>query len=84
LTDYIHSLVIGERLVTPGAFVQLVFKVRLLSTIPEVMTEPKTPNPVEKAADEEVDNAFLLSKSEIEDLPSYKPQWAHAPHWPAV
>ncbi|KIM21614.1 hypothetical protein M408DRAFT_333359 [Serendipita vermifera MAFF 305830] len=75
--------VIGERIITPGAFVQLVFKVRLLSSLPEVISEPKTPNPVEKAAEDEADNAFLLSKSEIEDMPSYKPQWAHAPHWPA-
>lgn len=48
------------------------------------MSEPKTPNPVEKAAEEEADEAFLTSKSEVEDMLNYKPQSAHAPHWPAV
>lgn len=77
-------VVIGERLVTPGAFVQLVFKVRLLSSMPEVMAEPRELTAAEKAAEEEADNVFLMSKAEVEDLPSYQPQAAHAPHWPAV
>jgi hypothetical protein len=48
------------------------------------MSEPKELTTAEKAADEEADNAFLISKAEIEDMPSYKPQTAHAPRWPAV
>jgi hypothetical protein len=36
------------------------------------------------AAEEEADAAFLLTKGDTEDMPSYQPQWAHAPHWPVV
>ncbi|KDQ14189.1 hypothetical protein BOTBODRAFT_132671 [Botryobasidium botryosum FD-172 SS1] len=76
--------VIGERLVTPGAIVQLVFKVRLAPP-----NGTPTPPEAEKSAqeikaDEEKDNAFLVSKKEAEDLEPGQAGsgLAHAPYWP--
>ncbi|KAG8826554.1 secretory subunit [Serendipita sp. 411] len=74
--------VVGERIITPGAFVQLTFKVRqvqLLSGSPA----RKEQTPEEVSAEAAADAAFLESKAEVEDIPSYQPQWAHAPYWPA-
>jgi translocation protein SEC63 len=75
--------VIGERLVTPGAFVQLVFKLRLVSPLSDGVAAKKQENE-DKVAEEDKDKAFLISKGDMEELPGYKAQWAHAPHWPAV
>jgi translocation protein SEC63 len=75
--------VIGERLVTPGAFVQLVFKLRLDSPLSDGVAANKLESE-DKSAEEEKDKAFLISKGDTETLPGYKAQWAHAPHWPAV
>jgi translocation protein SEC63 len=75
--------VIGERLVTAGAFVQLVFKARVVPTFAQVSKPPKQ-DPEDSDAEEEVETAFLMSKGEAEDMPSYKPEWSHAPHWPSV
>ncbi|PVG00556.1 DnaJ-domain-containing protein [Serendipita vermifera] len=74
--------VIGERLITPNAFVQLVFKVRLVAPLSEDPLDVNDLDSAALAAEEEADAAFLLSKGDTEDMPSYQPQWAHAPHWP--
>lgn len=74
---------IGERLVTPGAFVQLVFKLRLASPLAD-NTVAKKLDTEDKTAEEEADKAFLISKNDTEEIPGYEAQWAHAPHWPAV
>ncbi|KAG8836210.1 secretory subunit [Serendipita sp. 399] len=73
--------VVGERIITPGAFVQLVFKVRQVSLL-SGSPPRKEQTPEEIAAEAATDTAFLASKAEVEDLPSYRSQWAHAPHWP--
>lgn len=72
--------VIGERLVTPGAFVQLVFKARVVPAF----AQPSSSDRKNIEEDEDAENTFLTSKTEAEDMPSYKPQWSHAPHWPSV
>lgn len=40
----------------------------------------------EAKLNDERDQAFLVSKTDFEDLPAGEPLsgWAHAPHWPAV
>lgn len=68
---------------TPGAFVQLVFKVRQTSPFSEGSAS-NIPKAINKDTEAEADEKFLLNKNEMEDLPGYKPQWAHAPYWPTV
>jgi translocation protein SEC63 len=89
--DQRNEPVIGERFVTPGAIVQLVFKLRLRPPV----TNPELPNgtlpDVEKEKrdakfNDERDHAFLVSKKDFEDLPAGEllSGWAHAPRWPVV
>lgn len=84
-------LVIGERFVTPGAIVQLVFKLRLRPPVVGSGMSNGGLSDVEKEKqdakfNDERDQAFLVSKKDIEDLPVGEPLcgWAHAPRWPAV
>ncbi|KAF8516677.1 Sec63 Brl domain-containing protein [Gautieria morchelliformis] len=81
--------VIGERFVSPGAIVQLVFKLRLCPPI----ANPELPNGTLPDVDKEKrdakfnderDHAFLVSKKDLEDLPAGEllSGWAHAPRWP--
>lgn len=74
--------VIGERYVTPSSFVHLVVKARLVPLAKDGSAVP-LPKP---ETNEKRDNEFLLSKKDIEDLPSgeYTNGYAHAPYWPAV
>jgi len=80
--------VIDEKVVTPGAIVYLVLKLRLRP--PEVLATPREDRAIDssEAAASKPNNdnetAFLLSRKEAEDLPkgAVTPGWAHAPHWP--
>ncbi|KAM5540600.1 hypothetical protein V8D89_005631 [Ganoderma adspersum] len=74
--------VIGERFVTPSSFVHLLVKLRVvpLGKDGKVAVVSKETKGTEKR-----DHEFLLSKKEMEDLPTGEPvsQYAHAPYWPA-
>ena len=83
--------VIGERFVTPGAIVQLVFKLRLRPPVTNTELSNGALSDVEKEKqdakfNDEHDQIFLVSKKDFEDLPAGEPLsgWAHAPRWPVV
>jgi len=82
--------VIGEKIVTPGAIVQLLIRLRLTppgskhngsaskeEDIDQIKQEIK--------ANEEKDATFLTSRKDAEDLETGQQGtgWAHAPYWPA-
>lgn len=75
--------VIGERFVTPSSFVHLLVKLRV---VPLGKDGKAAAVSKETKGAEKRDHEFLLSKKEMEDLPSGEPvaQYAHAPYWPAV
>lgn len=75
--------VIGERFVTPSSFVHLLVKLRV---VPHGKDGKPAAVSSESKGTEKRDHEFLLSKKEMEDLPSgeYSSQYAHAPYWPAV
>lgn len=81
-------VVIGERLITPGAIVQLVFKVRLASPTAAKSATSDSSEDSEKVdkVNEEKDEAFLTSRKEAEDLEPGQAGsgLAHAPFWPEV
>jgi|SRR6266850_357530 len=85
-------IVIGERIVTPQALVHLVMKLRVSPPKGTTTSEPNgkvdTENRPTIDADEEsrLDNAFLNSPRDVEDLKSSTPilSSAHSPLWPAV
>lgn len=62
---------------------QLVFKARVVPAFAQVSSASKQ-DPEDSDAEEEAEAAFLMSKGEAEDMPSFKPEWSHAPHWPLV
>ncbi|KAJ3554071.1 hypothetical protein NM688_g3297 [Phlebia brevispora] len=73
--------VIGERVVTPMSFVFLVVKLRIVPpTAQPIVKDEKEP-----AKKDDLDEKFLLSRKESEDMPkgAHDGGWAHAPHWPA-
>jgi translocation protein SEC63 len=88
--------VIGERIITPSAVVQLVFKLRLVSPLESSgSTKSIGPLPGETDVDtakrtatpeSERTQAFLNSKKEAEDLEPVDSGFgfAHAPYWPEV
>ncbi|KAG8935466.1 secretory subunit [Tulasnella sp. 418] len=84
--------VIGERIITPGAIVQLVFKLRVVSPTakptPAVSNGTATPDKEDDSHNEELklEEEFLTSKQEAEDLqPGAVPlEEAHAPYWPSA
>lgn len=85
---------IGERIITPSAVVQLVFKLRLVSPLESSgSTKGIGPLPSETdvnttkrtaTAESERTQAFLNSKKEAEDLQPVDSGFgfAHAPYWP--
>ena len=87
---------IGERIITPSAIVQLVFKLRLVSPLePSQSTggaesvAGKTDVDTSKriaTSESERTQAFLNSKKEAEDLQPGDSGFgfAHAPYWPEV
>ena len=86
-------IVIGERIVTPGAIVQLVFKLRLTPPTaalagPTIPSPEPTPEERKKEIQEEDEReqAFLTSKEDADELlPGLTiPGVAHAPRWPVV
>lgn len=84
-------IVIGERIITPGAIVQLVFKVRLNPPSTQPHQNDDEEIDVEKLrrslkANEDRDSVFLNSKKEADDLDSGDrgSGFAHAPFWPEV
>lgn len=85
-------LVIGERIVTPAAIVQLVFKVRLATPATRRSPAPESDNTdVDETkrsikARDEREQTFLASKKDAEDLATGNTEsnLAHAPYWPQV
>ncbi len=84
---------IGERIVTPGAIVQTIFKLRVTPPTIVLPDHPQTPEPTpeerkkEVREEDEKEIAFLNDgKSEADALlPGLTTVgYAHAPHWPAV
>ncbi|KZV78925.1 hypothetical protein EXIGLDRAFT_847034 [Exidia glandulosa HHB12029] len=83
--------VIGEKVVTPSAIMQLVFKLRLTPPLAKTTAnaEPEETD-VDKIKqrlklDDEADEKFLAGKKDAEDLePGMQGSgYAHAPYWPA-
>ncbi|KAG8899569.1 secretory subunit [Tulasnella sp. 403] len=78
------------RVVTPGAIVQLVCKLRLTPPTQLPYEDPVRPEPTpeerkkEVIAEEAKESAFLQNKDDAGELePGLKtPGYAHAPHWP--
>ena len=79
--------VIEERIITPGAFVNIVFKARLSSPLDPLAKSAAESKPDEAGAEaeDEAETAFLLGKKEGGDLSAEDaPQSVHAPRWPTV
>jgi translocation protein SEC63 len=84
-------IVIGERIVTPQALVHLVMKLRISPPKSTTTSEPNgkvdTENrPTTDADEARLDDAFLNSPRDAEDLKSPIPILgsAHSPLWPSV
>jgi translocation protein SEC63 len=75
--------VIGERVVTPSSIVFLLVKLRVKET--NALSSPP-PNIDAKSAkkNDEMDEKFLNSRSEAEELQGGSAGWAHAPYWPGL
>lgn len=79
------TAVIDERIITPGAFVNIVFKARLSSPLDHLAKSAGESKDVEADVEAEDETAFLLGKKEGGDLKAEDaPQSVHAPRWPAV
>ena len=79
------TTVIDERIITPGAFVNIVFKARLSSPLDHLAKSAEESKHDERDAEAEDETAFLLGKKEGGDLKAEDaPQSVHAPRWPAV
>lgn len=77
---------IGERIVTPGAIVQLLFKLRLTPPT-QAPTEPSTElTPEQRKQEIREEDAFLTGKEDTAELlPGLQvPGYVHAPYYPAV
>lgn len=85
-------VVIGERIVTPQALVHLVIKLRVstpkCAITSEVNGNVDTENhpTIDTDEDARLDDAFLNSPRDVEDLRSPSPilDSAHSPLWPSV
>jgi translocation protein SEC63 len=85
-------VVIGERIVTPQALVHLVMKLRVSppksATTSESNGNVATENhpTIDTDEDARLDDAFLNSQRDVEDLKSPTPilDSAHSPLWPSV
>ncbi|KIK95455.1 hypothetical protein PAXRUDRAFT_140659 [Paxillus rubicundulus Ve08.2h10] len=79
----IMSIVIGERLVTPSSIVFLLVKLRV--TEPNAISPP-SPNVDANNAkkNDDIDERFLNSRGEAEELQGDGAGWAHAPFWPGL
>jgi translocation protein SEC63 len=68
--------VIGERLVTPSAIVFLLVKLRVKA--------PGTSSPPDTKSGDELDEKFLSTRGDAEELEGSGAGYAHAPYWPGV
>ncbi|EJD35962.1 hypothetical protein AURDEDRAFT_147310, partial [Auricularia subglabra TFB-10046 SS5] len=81
--------VIGEKVVTPSAIMQLVFKLRLAPPLGSRPAEKEETDVGKIKADlkynEEIDEQFIAGRKDAEDLePGVQGSgYAHAPYWPA-
>ena len=76
------TIVLGERIVTPGAIVQVVFQARLIP-----MTQESTDAPGHNFAlqpKDERHQAFWSMKNDAEEIAYPATLLAHAPQWRAV
>lgn len=73
---------IGERAVTPSAIVFLLVKLRIKQP------GTSTPTPVQDAKsvkkNEEIDEKFLNTRGDAEEIQGSGAGYAHAPYWPGV
>jgi translocation protein SEC63 len=76
--------VLGERIVTPGAIVQLVVAARLIPPNVDVPVPVVLRDDSASKAKEERHHNFLSNRTDAEDLPSFSSILAHAPRWPDV
>ncbi|KAH9483171.1 Translocation protein sec63 [Psilocybe cubensis] len=81
--------VIGERIVTPSSIIYLLVKLRITPpgstpSTPVELTVDETKKAVQ--LEEEIDEKFLASRLDAEELPSSKTNGgaAHAPFWPGT
>ncbi|KAL4078454.1 Sec63 Brl domain-containing protein [Scleroderma yunnanense] len=74
--------VIGERVVTPSSIVFLLVKLRLQSRSSQdgtVKSEHEN-----SAKDDVIDEAFLHTRRDAEEIQGSGTEWAHAPYWPGL
>jgi hypothetical protein len=77
------SIVIGERLVTPSSIVFLLVKLRVME--PNAILSPSSNVDAKNAKkNDDIDEKFLNSRGEAEELQGDGAGWAHAPFWPGV
>lgn len=74
--------VIGERVVTPSSIVFLLVKLR----VKEPGTSSSSPVQDAKSAkkNDEIDERFLSTRGDAEELEGEGARYAHAPYWPGV
>lgn len=73
---------IGERLVTPSSIVFLLVKLRVNepgTTLPSPVLDAKTAK-----KNDEMDEKFLNTRGDAEELEGNGAGYAHAPYWPGV
>ncbi|KAI6003519.1 translocation protein sec63 [Pisolithus orientalis] len=78
--------VIGERVVTPSSIVFLLVKLRLkdLSTLPIDGTKSEVAEPEDSPSNNEIDEKFLHSRRDAEEIEVGDTGVAHAPYWPGL
>ncbi|KIJ61032.1 hypothetical protein HYDPIDRAFT_138376 [Hydnomerulius pinastri MD-312] len=75
--------VIGERLVTPSSIVFLLVKLRVKEPYAQSAPSPSLDAKSVKKNDD-IDEKFLNSRREAEELQGDGAGWAHAPYWPGL
>ncbi|KIJ19749.1 hypothetical protein PAXINDRAFT_166003 [Paxillus involutus ATCC 200175] len=79
----IEFKVIGERLVTPSSIVFLLVKLRVME--PNAILSPSSNVDAKNAKkNDDIDEKFLNSRGEAEELQGDGAGWAHAPFWPGL
>ncbi|KAF8837100.1 translocation protein sec63 [Paxillus ammoniavirescens] len=78
----IEFKVIGERLVTPSSIVFLLVKLRV--TEPNAISPPSPNVNARNKKNDDIDEKFLNSRGEAEELQGDGAGWAHALFWPGL
>ncbi|KIM62777.1 hypothetical protein SCLCIDRAFT_1175485 [Scleroderma citrinum Foug A] len=75
--------VIGEHIVTPSSIVYLLVKLRLKGRS-STKDDGVNGDDENSTKDDEIDEAFLHSRRDAEEMKNAGTEWAHAPYWPGL